>query len=104
MRNNQNMSKQRYVIKSNGEEEIFDPGKLDFSLKRAGASAPAREHIVTFISKLLEEKPLPTSEIYHRAFELLKRRDASPIAARYSIKRAVFEGLRATPLRSSWQR
>jgi hypothetical protein len=85
------MNDQLLVIKSDGEEEVFDPTKLASSLERAGASIVARDHIVTNITDVLKSTPLSTRDIYVRAFELLKKREKSPIAARYSIKRAIFE-------------
>lgn len=85
------MNDQLLVIKSDGEEEAFDPSKLANSLERAGASVVARDHIVSHITDLLKSAPLSTRDIYSRAFELLKKREAAPVAARYSIKRAIFE-------------
>ncbi|HET8580943.1 MAG TPA: restriction endonuclease [Candidatus Paceibacterota bacterium] len=85
------MSRELRVIKADGEEETFDPSKLEASLARAGASSAARAHIIAHMMKALEPAPLTTSEIYRRAFELLKKREGAPVAARYSIKRAIFD-------------
>lgn len=76
-------------MKADGEEEMFDPSKLDGSLKRAGASDAARAHVLQKVNAELRDG-MTTSDIYRHAFELLKEEDA-PIAARYSIKRAVLE-------------
>lgn len=78
-----------YVIKADGEQELFQEDKLDASLERAGATKDTRRAIVSHILRELKDG-MTTEEIYHHAFELLKRADAPPVAARYSIKRAVF--------------
>lgn len=85
------MNTELRVIKADGEEETFDPEKLNHSLERAGAAALARDYVITYITDLLQHAPLSTEEIYKRAFALLKKRDQMPVAARYSIKRALFE-------------
>lgn len=78
-----------FITKADGELEPFDPTKLERSLQHAGASSVARARIVARI--LHELKPLMTTEdIYRRAFEMLKDEEESPVAARYSVKRAVF--------------
>lgn len=76
------------ITKADGEKERFDPVKLENSLMHAGASSTVRARV---LSKMLHElKPfMTTEEIYTRAFELLKNEEESPLAARYSTKRAV---------------
>src|SRR3569832_326046 len=77
------------ITKADGEQERFDPVKLERSLKSAGASSTSRARILA--QMLHELKPLMTTEdIYRRAFELLKKEEEMPVAARYSVKRAVF--------------
>ncbi len=77
------------VTKADGEQEVFDPSKLEHSLELAGASSTARARVLSHVMDFL--KPgMRTEDIYHRAFEMLKKEAATPIAARYSIKRAVF--------------
>lgn len=68
---------------------MFDPSKLDDSLKRAGAAPEVRTKILERVNGELKDG-MTTSQIYHHAFELLKTEDA-PLAARYSIKRAVLQ-------------
>ncbi len=77
------------VTKADGELEAFQESKLDASLSRAGASADARQKIVTHILHELKEG-MTTEDIYRHAFDLLKKGDETPVAARYSMKRAVF--------------
>src|SRR3989344_3561589 len=77
------------ITKADGEQEPFDPEKLVVSLTRAGAPPEARDRVV---SRVLEElRPgMTTEEIYGHAYEMLRREEETPIAARYSVKRAVF--------------
>ncbi len=78
------------VTKADGEQEPFDPSKLEDSLARAGASSTARARITAAV--LHHVRPnITTEEIYRHAFEILQREETTPVAARYSIKRAVFE-------------
>jgi hypothetical protein len=77
------------VTKADGEQEFFQEDKLDASLVRAGASASARRSIISHIRSELHDG-MTTEAIYHHAFELLKKADELPVAARYSVKRAVF--------------
>jgi hypothetical protein len=81
--------KHTIIMKADGEQELFDPVKLERSLSRAGATSTIRAKVLAQITR--ELRPLETTEeIYRRAFELLKREERLPVAARYSIKRAVF--------------
>jgi len=77
------------VTKAGGEQEPFDPQKLDTSLRRAGASPRARQHIGERVLSELK-RDMPTEEIYRRAFDYLKHEELPAVAARYSIKRAIF--------------
>lgn len=77
------------IVKADGAREIFDPTRLITSLTRAGAPAHTAERITETITSTLT--PGSTSrEIYARAFTLL-RREARPLAARYTLRRALFE-------------
>lgn len=76
-------------MKADGEREPFDPGKLDASLLHAGASASAREHILQRIKKELRDG-MRTEDIYAHAFHYLREEEAPAVAARYSVKRAIF--------------
>ena len=78
------------IKKADGEEELFDPSKLRDSLARSGASETMRARILAHVMQ--ELKPgMTTEEIYRHAFEILRKEETTPVAARYSIKRAVFE-------------
>jgi len=79
-----------HIVKADGQEEPFDERKLDESLARAGASEEIRKKIITHTEREMHDG-MTTFEIYRRAFELLKREERHPVAARYSIKKAVFD-------------
>ncbi len=81
------MAKQVLITKEDGTEEYFDPEKLRISLKRAGAPANIVEEIVAHVVGEIVTGD-STQSIYRHAFSLLRKR-ARPVAARYSMKRAV---------------
>ncbi len=77
------------VAKADGQTQPFSSEKLRASLARAGAAPDAAVAIAQDVERGLYSG-ITTSELYHRAFALLRehRRTA---AARYSLKRAVME-------------
>lgn len=84
------MTQERILItKADGEQEHFDPAKLEHSLELAGASSTMRARILSRIMRELRHGMM-TEEIYRRAFDILRREEEVPVAARYSVKRAVF--------------
>lgn len=76
------------IIKNNGEEEIFDPEKLRNSLKKSGATVFVINDIVNKIEKRLKDG-MSTSEIYHKAFDMLKKTEEKS-AIKYSLRRSIF--------------
>ena len=78
-----------FVTKADGEREPFRAEKLEMSLLRAGATPQAGVAIVEEVVKSSRDG-ISTEDIYRKAFDLLRREDAPAVAARYSIKRAVF--------------
>jgi len=79
-----------FITKADGEQEPFDPAKLEHSLAHAGASSTTRARILARV--LHEAKPgISTAQIYGHAFEMLQQIEEPPVAARYSVKRAVFD-------------
>ena len=78
------------VKKGNGELEAFDRSKLEESLHRSGASNTLVDEIVASIESTLQPG-MTTKSIYHHAFELLKEHADTPVAARYSLRRAVMD-------------
>jgi Holliday junction resolvase-like predicted endonuclease len=78
-----------YVLKSSGEREPFSEAKLRHSLERARAGPELVDQTVRQVRSELRDG-IPTSEIYRRAFGLLRRSRRS-MAARYSLKKAIME-------------
>ena len=77
------------ITKADGEQEPYDAVKLEHSLERAGASSTVRARIAARIAR--ELKPgMRTEDIYRHAFNILRDEDRTPVAARYSVKRAIF--------------
>jgi len=79
----------KYIIKATGEREEFNPQKLRDSLEKAGVGNDEIDAIASQIEKELKDNA-STKDIYHHAFELLKRGE-SPATSRYSLRRAVME-------------
>ena len=77
------------VTKADGEQESFDPAKLEHSLQLAGASSTMRARVLAHVMRELRPG-MTTEEIYHHAFDVLRHEEIIPVAARYSIKRAIF--------------
>lgn len=77
------------ITKADGTQEPYDDTKLIASLRRAGAEEGAAEDIKREVAEKLYSG-ITTSEIYRRAFALL-REQRRGLAARYSVKRAVLD-------------
>lgn len=77
------------ILKADGTTERFDGAKLEASLRRAGASARTATDIRASIERTLVPGAR-TDQIYKRAFALLRQQERSA-AARYSLRRAIFE-------------
>lgn len=86
------MAKQRNtkknIIKSDGRSMRFSRKKVQTSLQRAGASEALAREISVEVEEHLH-KGMSTGDIYDIAFRLLKHKKERPIAARYSLKRAI---------------
>lgn len=78
-----------FIIKNNGAREEFNGAKLLDSLSKAGASAEVRDKISNHIAHEIDDG-MSTTAIYRHAFELLHKFER-PVAARYSLKRAIAE-------------
>jgi hypothetical protein len=77
------------IVKADGTVEPFVPSKLEESLRRAGAGAHAAERIRHTIENSISPGS-ESREIYRRAFQML-RQEGHAAAARYSLRRALFE-------------
>jgi hypothetical protein len=80
-------SKDMFVVKADGTRELFQPSKLERSLKKAGASSKMVSNILSHVNTHLSQD-ITTHEIYKHAFELLNKED-QPIAIKYSLRRAI---------------
>ena len=78
------------ISKLDGTLEEFSPEKLTQSLKKSGATPEVALEILAHIEKELHEG-VTTSHIYNHALRLLQKKEHHPIAARYSLRRAVLE-------------
>ena len=77
------------IVKADGTTEAFDPSRLIHSLRRAGAGAHTAEAIADRITQTVISGA-SSREIYTKAFTML-RREARPLAARYTLRRALFD-------------
>ena len=82
-------SKAILVKKASGEEQPFDPLKLERSLRQAGAGHKLTGEIIEDISDWIYPG-VTTKKIYFRAFQLLKRIKGVS-AIRYKLKQAMLE-------------
>jgi len=82
--------KEIYIVKANGEQEIFDDKKLKNSLRRAGASSKAVTEVIEKVQAKLMDG-MTTAEIYREAFAVLKEIEEPTSAVKYSVRRAVME-------------
>lgn len=77
------------VTKANGEREAFRADKLYTSLVRSGAPKDIADRLTRTIADNLKDGDR-TQDIYRRAFSELRKIER-PVAARYSVKRALLE-------------
>lgn len=78
------------VIKKNGEETVYDAGKLRNSLSKAGASEAETHKVVEVVEANLFDK-VPTSKIYQFAHSQLKKQKSLRAAGRFRLKDAVLK-------------
>lgn len=76
------------ITKADGTVEFFKLEKLRRSLRRSGAQPDEVNHVIAELTPTLRDG-ISTQEIYRNAFKLLHSSD-SPVAARYSLRRALF--------------
>jgi hypothetical protein len=77
----------KYVIKSNGEEELFSSEKAYESARRVGAS----EQLAKEISGIIEKEAFPgikTSEIFRQVKQMLKQ-ETPGAALKFNLKKAI---------------
>jgi len=76
------------IVKADGSKEFFKVEKLRRSLRRAGARPAEINVIIREVEQTLFDG-IRTQEIYRNAFQLL-RENKPTAAARYSLRRALF--------------
>lgn len=81
------MKKEIMIVKGSGDREPFSEEKLRRSLEKSLVSPSTIDEIVNHIRGELRDG-MTTSQIYRHAFSLLKK-FRPPLAARYSLKRAI---------------
>ena len=84
------MSTVKTIIKADGTRQPFDPERLAASLRRSGAGEQTAERIAEAIANSIAPG-ITSRELYARAFALLRKSEARPIAARYALRRALLE-------------
>lgn len=77
------------IVKIDGTIERWDPEKMQRSLRRAGATDAAALRITQTIQATVGQGE-ESSQIFRRAF-LMLRREGHAAAARYNLRRALFE-------------
>ncbi len=76
------------VVKADGSRQPFKVEKLRRSLRRSGATREEVREVVAYIEARIYSG-ISTQEIYRAAFDKLKTQEF-PAAARYSLRRALF--------------
>lgn len=84
-----NMSKKIYIIKADGEKEVFDSRKLKDSLKRSGVDDETIKRVIEKIESELVNG-MTTKQIYKKAYSMLVKKERIS-AARYSVRRAILD-------------
>ncbi|MFA6341059.1 MAG: restriction endonuclease [Candidatus Paceibacterota bacterium] len=79
--------KEFYVIKANGERELFNVKKLETSLKKIGTRDDLIREVLLEVEKYAFDG-ITTGEIYKKAYSILRKK-YRPVAIRYSLKKAV---------------
>jgi len=77
------------ITKTDGTKELFEEEKLVNSLRRVGVKPESIEEIVEEVEATMRDG-MTTKEIYTKAFSLIRKHSA-PLAAKYSIRRAITE-------------
>lgn len=84
-------NKHIWVVKANGDKQIFSEKKLRKSLHQSGAAQVVIDQIVSQIKNELHDGDT-TRAIYRRAYSLLrKRKDTATVAVDYNLRAAIME-------------
>ncbi|EKD66946.1 MAG: ATP-cone protein [uncultured bacterium] len=77
------------IIKANGDRVRYDRFRLMTSLLRSGASQDLANSVTDKVSADIINGTTTTYDIYTKAYRLLKTTKFHPVAARYSLKKAI---------------
>ncbi len=77
-----------YVTKASGKREMFDPRKIERTLRRAGASREVRQRILAEVEARLYDG-IPTGEILRLVKRLLRKEEERSAEMRYDLKHAI---------------
>lgn len=80
---------EKWVKKSNGEQNLFDAEKLRISLFRSGANEQLIQFIIQEVMRSTE-KVTTTKKIYNMAYAILKK-SSSKLAGKYRLKNAILQ-------------
>ncbi|MCG9479506.1 MAG: restriction endonuclease [Actinomycetia bacterium] len=80
---------ERYIVKEDGEQELYIPGKIKKSLLKAGAEPQIAEHIIAFIEENLQ-KVSKSKDIYRLVLTQLKKKQPAA-AIKYTLKKAIMD-------------
>lgn len=82
------MKKSINIIKESGDVAPFSKVKVERSLRRSGAYPGLAKEIADEVESSLVPG-MKTQDIYNLAYKILKRKNERPVAARYSLKKAI---------------
>lgn len=82
------MHKKINIVKASGDIAPFSRSKIERSLRRSGASLGLARKIGLEVEQNIFTG-MSTYDIYNLAFEKLKKAKETPVAARYSLKKAI---------------
>ncbi len=82
------MKRNIFVTKADGTVSVFKPNKITTSLRRSGATPTVARSIADKVASNMVSG-MTTRDIYTKAFDLLKKYNERPVAARYSLRRSI---------------
>ncbi len=85
------MSHKKRILKANGQWVHYNPRNVQISLERAGAEHKLARSITNNITSKIKYEQTTTKDIHNWAFCMLKQQKQRPIAARFNLKKAIFD-------------
>jgi hypothetical protein len=84
------MDEQIYVVKQNGERELFSKDKVIRSMKRVGLDAEIRPKVLEHILQKLHPE-METAEIFAHIREFLQDNNQQKASMKFNLKQAIFD-------------